>query len=71
MRLWECEDTATIERMGWSRDMCANGGIKPPVKQGNCCEDIERVLFSNIPENFWRMAGGVAECAEDAFYEVH
>ena len=51
--------------------MCANGGIKPPMKQRYCCEDIERVLFCDRPVDFGSMACRVAECAEYAFDEAH
>lgn len=51
--------------------MCANGGIKPPMKQGYCCEDIERVLLRNGPVNFGGVAGRIAKCTKYAFDEAH
>jgi hypothetical protein len=55
----------------FSGDMCANGSIKPPMKEGYRCQDIECVLFGNMPMNFGSVAGGVAEGAENAFDEDH
>src|SRR5271170_8127114 len=48
-----------------------DGGVKPPVNQRYCCQDIERVLLRDVPVNLRSMRRGVPKRTEQTLNKVH
>jgi hypothetical protein len=52
-------------------DMRAYGGIQSSMDERDGCQNVECILFANVPVNLWSMRGRVPERTEETLDPVH
>src|ERR1700757_5357766 len=53
------------------RYMCAHSRIEPSMYKRNCRQNIQSVLFCDVPMNFWSVRCCISKSAEEFFDKVH